>query len=850
MFIDSREIQASAGVPPSGHHTPFAAGVFKSDRLLGEDTMRRSHIHRFNHESIFVSRKIRESGVRSPERHTNNKASLFAGIAAFLASAISPNAVGQEQETATSTKRTAAIEEIIVTAQKRAESIQNVPISMIALQGDELQNLGVKQADDVFRVAPNLGVVNHVGPTQSNYFIRGVGTLDFHLNTISPVGVYLDEVSINSPFGNGFSLFDMERIEVMRGPQNTLFGRNTTGGAVNYITRRPEIDKGLNGYVSATYGRFDQIDVEAAVGFPLGQNAAARISLLSNDRDGAFDNLTTGRETFDRQLRAGRAQLLWRPTETLAVLIKAHGGVNRGSGIPSHAVGLLDPTDLTAPCPVPASQLTVENNPNCAVASGFVPQRDDFNDVFGGTDPRTDLDLRGVSARVDWEFNSMTLTSISAFDSTEIRMEDDPDGAPTVLFEFFQDGDLDQWSQDLRLASAQDQSLRWMLGFLYFLEEADYATVVRRTPEPLAPSGPGAFNTIPNTIVRQDDEVFSGYFQVEYDILSKLTGTAGFRYMSETKDGTNAASVRGTGGFLGPVVPEGTFIDTEVVESAPLLFAPPVDILDETFNEWAVRFALEYQTTEDILLYGSVSRGVKAGGFSLAALQALTGLGAQPVDTEILWAYEIGMKSAWFDNSLQANAAIFYYDWEDLQSFQLLFDPSLGFGVPQLTNVPESSLLGGELEVTWVPAQGWFLKAGAGLLDAEIDEPGNLLGVSQGNVLPNSPDLTFNGLVRKEFQLGPGTFALQTDFRFQDDVSFGLENAPTLNQDGYGILNARGIYSSGPDGRYQITVWGENLTDTEYCGFLAELRGLSENVRCAPNIGKPTYGVTVGMRFE
>ena len=803
--------------------------------------------YRFNHESIFVSREIR---VNRPERHKNNPVSLLAGIAAFLASVISPNAVGQEQETATSTKRTAALEEIIVTAQKRAESIQNVPISMIALQGDELQNLGVRQADDVFRVAPNLGVVNHVGPTQANYFIRGVGTLDFHLNTISPVGVYLDEVSINSPFGNGFSLFDMERVEVMRGPQNTLFGRNTTAGAVNYITRGPEIDKGTNGYVSATYGRFDQIDVEAAVGFPLGRNAAARISLLSNDRDGAFDNLTTGRETFDRQLQAGRAQLLWLPTETLAVLIRAHGGVNRGSGVPTHAVGLLDPTDLTAPCPVPASQLTVENNPNCAVSSGFVPQRDDFNNVFGNRDPRTDLDLWGVSARVDWEFNSMTLTSISAFDSTEIRMEDDPDGAPTVLFEFFQDGDLDQWSQDLRLASAQDQSLRWMLGFFYFLEESDYATVVRRTPEPLAPSGPGAFNTIPNTIVRQDDEVFSGYFQVEYDILSKLTGTVGFRYMSETKDGTNTASVRGTGGFLGPVVPERTFIDAEVVESAPLLFAPPADILDETFNEWAVRFALEYQATEDTLLYGSVSRGVKAGGFSLAALQALTGLGAQPVDTEILWAYEIGMKSAWLDNSVQANATIFYYDWEDLQSFQLLFDPSLGFGVPQLTNVPESSLLGGELELTWAPAQGWFLKAGVGLLDAEIDEPGNLLGVSEGNVLPHSPDVTFNGLVRKEFQLGRGTFALQTDFRFQDDVSFGLENAPTLNQDGYGILNARGIYSSGPDGRYQIAVWGENLTDTEYCGFLAELRGLSENVRCAPNIGTPTYGVTVGMRFE
>ena len=204
--------------------------------------------------------------------------------------------------------------------------------------------------------------------------------------------------------------------------------------------------------------------------------------------------------------------------------------------------------------------------------------------------------------------------------------------------------------------------------------------------------------------------------------------------------------------------------------------------------------ALDWQATDDMLLYGSVSRGFKGGGFSLAALAALTGGAAQSVEPEILWAYEIGFKTSWLDNSLQLNGAIFYYDWKDLQSFEVFVEPTDGCLQACLINIPEASLKGGELELQWAPAGGWLLMAGIGLTDGEIDDAGNIPGTKKGNELTNTPDLTFNGLLRKEIPMSGGTLALQTSWRYKDEVYYGLANVPNLSQpEGIWNLDARVI---------------------------------------------------------
>ena len=732
------------------------------------------------------------------------------------------------------------IEEIVVTAQKREESLQDVPISMVAFTGESLNELGVQNSEDILKLVPNAGIQGQ-GGSKHNYFIRGVGTADFHINVVSAVGVYLDDIALNAPNAITFSTFDLDRVEVMRGPQNTLYGRNTTGGAVNYISRKPGVGEGMNGYLRGGYGRHDQFDMEGAIGLPLGDNAAARIAFVSNIRDGTYDNPTLGKDEGSYSRQAGRAQILFKPADDWEFLFNFHGGVSRDNPTPFKAVGLQDPNDPSARCPIPDDDLIPQNNPNCVDASGFSHQTDDWDTGFGGMEFKEDIDLWGTSLKASWDVGPMTLTSVSAYESFEVEYKEDSDGAPATIFHFYQQGDYEQWSQELRLQSAADQSWRWILGFYYFLEEARYSTALRIN---WAIRAPGNFNVVPNTQVQQDNEVYSGYGQLEIDLQDSLTATVGFRWTNETKEGTDTASVRCAGGFC-PPRSQHEFFGFDIIPTMPGVFFPPTEILDSESEEWGARFALDWKVSDDLLVYGSISRGFKGGGFSLAPFAVFTGTVTESVDPEVLWAYEIGFKSSLMDGALNFNAAGFYYDWTDLQSFQPLN------GLVRLLNVPESSNIGGEIEVQWAPAEGWYISAGIGISDAEIDNPGSIDGVFKGNALPNAPDLTFNGLARKEFQIGEGTLALQTSWQYKDDVTYDLANAASLSQEGWWNLDARGSYAFGPNQQYEIAVWGKNLTGQEYCSGLVTLKdAAAESHLCYGNYSDPTYGVTASYRFD
>ena len=747
----------------------------------------------------------------------------------------------------------AQLEEIVVTAQKRAESLQDVPIAVQAFTGENLDELGIQSAEDIMLYVPNAAILPQ-GGSKMNYFIRGVGTADFHLNVVGAVGVYLDDVALNSPFAVTFNTFDMERVEVLRGPQNTLFGRNTTGGAVNYISRKPNVDDGLNGYLEAGYGRYDQFDIEAGGGVALGENAAARIAFSSNIRDGAWRNHTLGKDTGNYQRQALRGQFRVQPDASLDLLFNVHGGVSRSNPDPYKAVGLQDPANRAAPCPIPAQRLVPQNNPNCVDSTGFSHQYQDWEDTFGNLELKENVDLWGASFRAEWELDAFTVVSVTAYEEFEVEFVEDSDSSPNTGFQFYQDGEYEQWSQELRLQSAAAGELRWIAGFYWFFEDGEYATAVRRTPAPLAPSGPRNFNIIPNTIVTQDNEVYSVYGQVEYDMQPDLTATVGLRWTKETKKGVNNPSVRcvGTGGppFCPPASND-FHPNLNALPDLPGVFFPPAEALDYDSTDWGARFALDWQAGDDVLLYGSISRGFKGGGFSLAALQALTGNAAESVAPEILWAYEVGIKTVWLDNSLQLNGAVFYYDWADLHSFQPLVDPTSGEAVPRLLNVPEASLKGAEAELQWAPEGGWLLSAGIGLLDGQIDDPGKILGVFKGNNLPNTADVTFNGLARKEFAVSGGMFSIQANWWYKDEVTYDLANAPNLSQQqGVWNLDARAAFRFGPGERYEVAAWGKNLNGAEYCRGATSLQGLVESNLCLANLSEPTYGVTAAIRFE
>ncbi|MGB1440161.1 MAG: TonB-dependent receptor domain-containing protein, partial [Luminiphilus sp.] len=361
----------------------------------------------------------------------------------------------------------------------------------------------------------------------------------------------------------------MERAEVLRGPQNTLFGRNTTGGAVNFISTKPRPEDGTNGYLRGGVGSYSQIDIEGAIGFALGENAALRISGVSNTRDGVFDSLSLGQEVGDQDRQAVRAQLAWQPNDSWDVLFRAYAGQSDAKPFPFKNVGFLNPNDIFSPCAVPVDNLIPQNNPNCADSTGFVHRYEDWEDTYNGLVHSEDVDTNGFSLRVDWSNDLLSLTSITALDYLEVKYQEDSDGGPTTVFQFYQEGEYDQWSQEFRLASADDASLRWIAGMYYFFEDAQYSTAVRRTPAPYAPSGPDRFNIVPNTQVQQDNEAISVFGQVDFDLTDDLTLTTGLRWTNETKKGSNAPSVRCVGTVGGPPFcpsfPEDAFVGADDV---------------------------------------------------------------------------------------------------------------------------------------------------------------------------------------------------------------------------------------------------------------------------------------------
>ncbi|MEX1146835.1 MAG: TonB-dependent receptor, partial [Sphingomonadales bacterium] len=540
----------------------------------------------------------------------------------------------------------ALMEEITVTAQKREENIQSVPISMQALTGNMIEKLDLKRANEVERLVPNLDA-RMAADTQINYSIRGVGENNFHTNSVGAVGLYLDEVTLSSPISTALQLFDMERIEVLRGPQNTLFGLNTTGGAVNFITRKPEVGGDPNGRVRATYGRFNQMDVEGAVGLPLGETAAIRVAGAVQSRNGWQRNLTRDEKAHEIERYAGRVQLAFEPGERLEILLNVHGALNRGDNRHYKSIGTQDPADPGQPCPLIGGPINVGDS--CVDGGGF-QDNDDFREYFGDMGPlRNDIDNYGAIASLQWHFDTFSLSSITAYISNELERHEDADASPNAFFGFHQFADVEQFSQEVRLTSTADADLRWIAGSIYFEEDSFYSTSVRRAPAGILPGAwpPGNFTIMPTTQVDQKNRNWSLYGQAEYDVTNDLKITGGLRWVRETKTGVNNAFV-GSGGGLDPnlyIGPDEALINTPLQTLPPLAF-------DFTWKEWGGKLGVDYHVSDDLMVYASVARGFKGGGISVAALQALVGQAAREVRPETLLTYEAGFKATLDDKRL------------------------------------------------------------------------------------------------------------------------------------------------------------------------------------------------------
>ena len=771
------------------------------------------------------------------------------------------------------------LEEIIVTAQKREQSIQDVPVAMRAFTGETMKTLGVTNASDLVNITPGFALGTQAGSNR-NYFLRGVGTSDVHLTAASAVGQYFDGITLTSGFHAKAALFDMERVEILKGPQNTLFGLNTTGGAVNYISRQPEIGGGTQGSASVKLGNNNRVEAELAIGFDVTDALAARVALQSINDDGAFKSISNGERYGDDDIKTGRMTLLWQPTDQASLTFNVHGLKSNNNSTSIRAMGTRSPDGSGGLCAdVPTGAIDFSDNTNCLSRDG------------GGTgepasDPSTgdwglsaqdigfeDLNTKGAYLKFDYDLPWATFTSITSWDNLKFRNANDNDGGDTLGLQSYQQDDRDTFQQELRLISTEDQNLRWIAGAYYLGEDADSYTGLR--------GARGAFRNgvqIPNIQLDHTKDNLGIYFQGEYDITDAVTLTAGVRWSDEEIKGNylpSSPSVAGT--------PTSNLYFQEEVAALvaaqnpgnPRFDANGYEIARQISQELANKdigytVKLDWKVTDGSMLYLSNSRGFKGSALDIRPVYALvpianvvSSLDETRLDPERLDVWEVGYKGAFWDNRIQFDAAAFLYTYEDLQQFVT------ARGIPILDNAPESEITGFDANIEYGGGRGLFIQAGISLLDTEVTEAGDSAFV-EGAELGNSPDLSFNLLASQEFRLENGSLlTLTANVSHTGDqvkVTATGGNSRVVDQlsvDAYTLLDASLSYRFGQEQQYNLSIYGSNLTDEHFCGAVLINDGnailgnvtsarahISMNALCrVTNASTRTYGVSFGIEF-
>ena len=763
------------------------------------------------------------------------------------------------------------LEEVTVTAQRREQNLQDVGVSVTAFSGQNVTEWGFTNTVDIVAMTPSL---NYTSPQAAgstvNFFLRGVGLNDFADAQENPVAVYVDDVYKPAMGGLHEQLFDVERIEVLRGPQGALFGRNTTGGVIHYITRRPTPE--FEAYADAMVGEESQVKAEGAISGPFTDTIAGRLSLAYNNHDGYVKNRTPGVQDYNgADSIAGRAQLQFNPSDRIDILLQAAYSDNDAEvGAWQHQAGRPSDDGNTS-LPLPPNEDFWGSGPGND-AFGY---RDSDGDPWAGDYDRNgsvQTENTAFAANINWSIGDIDLTSITAYTEVERMQEEDTEMNPFVAFiapgtntSFLAPtfaAETETLSQEFRIAGGADTDLRWLGGFYYFDNEV--------TGDYTLDSTFIAFVQDEADYVQETDS-YAFFGQVEWDFADQWTLIAGLRWTQEEKEMDFQNIDRSNYGppFNGSLtgycstqpaanLPDFALQCFNPVPTPVSPFRPTVDhaILfnkstvgdlaewDDDF--WTGKIELDWRPNDDVLLYGSYSRGQKSPGFNSGFLDTTFVLGINPIPTipfeeETLNAYEIGVKSEIFGGSTRLNAAAFYYDYEDFQTLQFVILNQIIFNT-------DAEVYGGELENVSSPAEGWDISLGISLLDATADDIPTLTADSvRERDMVAAPDITINGSVRYEWQALNGTMALMGWGYWQDDVWFDIQNHPISKQDSYGIANFRGSYTSG-DRRWEVYAFLHNAFEEEYLNYTFDFVGTFGFNQQAP--GTPRWwGVGARMNF-
>jgi iron complex outermembrane recepter protein len=720
--------------------------------------------------------------------------------------------------------------EVVVTATRRAEPVQSVPLSITAISGADLVTEGVTATRDLVAVTPNLAVQGSYTREQPEFFIRGIGNTQFNPNGNSKVGVYLDDTYLNSTAAQGAGLFDIGQVEIARGPQGYLFGQNTTGGLIHVIPNKPQIGGGLTGEGDVTVGRFNELDPALAIGFDTGATSAARISVSDQNRNGISENTLLSKREGAVNLLAWRAQWLWKAGDAVDVLVNVHGSRDRSGIVAYKQVGLINPA-TGGPCPAPGL------GSGCIDPSGYADNANFYQGQWNVRNQHAWVDAAGASLTVNWQLPAFKLTSVSAYEQNTSRIHEDTDAGPADILRGDYLGHPRQFSEELRLTSPEQQ-LSWLAGLYYFHEDLDTSVAF------LAPGfGPGIFTGNPSDPLEGVGQVsslttnsYAAFGNIDYAATERWKLSLGLRATHETKELSYDAYIIDATSF-----PADSFVSGALIPAAGL--AQTIGYrTSQSWNNVSGRASVSYKLADRVLGYVSFARGFNGGNYNGGAF--LNQGEASLVNPEILKSYELGLKTEPTPR-LRVNADVFKYQFTDMQVF---ISATSGANVfQQLSNAAAASLYGAELEIDWKPIAGWVVQLGSGYTHSRFDNfQSSISGDLTGKTLPSAPKLNVNGLVRYSVAVPGGTLDLQVDGKYQSSQFFSVNDDPLLRQDAYGIYNARISYAVLKD-RLTLSLWGKNLADK---GYLVGAYDLAIYGWDQYNVGEPrTYGVTVQYRM-
>lgn len=756
------------------------------------------------------------------------------------------------------------LEETVVTAQRRSESLQESSLSIVALTAEEMAENSVTQVRDLAALVPGVQIGQAGAATQ--IYIRGIGDFGSTSQTNPAVAFNVDGVYVARPAGVEGNFYDMERVEILKGPQGTLYGRNATGGAINVITQKPNFDS-LGGYGSLDIGNYDKIAFQGAVNVPINEQLAVRAALNIVDRD-PYVNYNFG----DDKQESGRLHVLWRPSDRLSLLMSGdytHVGGGGAEYVPLNSIdGVGDEwTSITDPRVADFYDELAVASGLCAPIplspySGACPQSPvpfyQLVEPFNGDRGDTDNEFWSVSAQLDYEFDFATLTVLPAYRSAELDYNTYPGG---FLFDLSAEDEpetSEATSFEVRLAN-ETEDLKWVGGLYYFDEKQRGLAIVD--------AGFVQYILIEQSL---DTTSYAAFGQATYSFTDNLRLIGGARYTSDDKTVTpESYHLQGSAGFLTAV---GAGCTPGPVGGTPLIGCQLPSVMgDDTFDEFNWKAGVEYDLADDNMLYLIASTGFKAGGFYNG--EDASG-GAGSYDPETVLAYQLGSRNRFLDQTLQLNLEAFYYDYKDHQEPVIIRDVR-GTTVQSQQNAGDGTIYGIDVDLVYLPTENGSVHVAFEYLDTEYDEfvysspivPGLPLFIPPGASgcdvtdtaseqivdcsgfpLTRSPEWSGSVAYSHNFDLANGgNIEAEANMHFASSQYLSTDYLSISRISSYETYNALLTYRA-PEDDWSLTAYVKNITDEAvYTGAIRSsfVVGFSSASLAAPR----TYGVRLSMNF-